>query len=145
MITFNLQDVKYKLSNRNEIRAWLKSEILSLGFKPGDINFILCNDDYLLKLNIKYLKHNTLTDILTFDYSEKGKLSGDIFLSVERIWENAKKFEKPIENEVLRVMIHGVLHLSGLKDKKQEEKAMMRTKEDESIARYFISKQQNKI
>lgn len=137
MITFNFQEVKVKISKRTDTRNWIVNEIIALGHKPGNINFIFCNDIFLSELNIKYLKHNTLTDILTFDYSVKNKLSGDIFISVERVAENARKYGKTIDNELKRVMIHGVLHLAGLKDKTDKERETMRKMEDSCLERYF--------
>ena len=95
-----------------------------------DLNFIFCNDLFLLKMNKRYLKHNSLTDIITFNYSNKNNLSGDVFISIDRVKENALLFSESFENELKRVIIHGVLHLLGYKDKSKKEKNNMRNKED---------------
>lgn len=134
MITFNIQDVKLKLANRKLTRSWLSMEIIALGYKTGNINYIFCNDEYLSALNIKYLAHKTLTDIITFDYTERTRLSGDIFISVERVAENAGIFGKQFYDELNRVMIHGVLHLAGFKDKTEADKLKMRKQEDTCIS-----------
>lgn len=103
------------------------------GFTIGDINYIFCDDEYLLKINLEYLNHDTLTDIITFDYVENGVLSGDIYISIERVRENAVIFSVPFEQELLRVLAHGVLHLCGYKDKTNKDSVLMRQKEDTAI------------
>lgn len=133
MINFNFQNVALKLKQRELLRSWIKEIIASEGYRTGEINYIFCNDEYLSGINLNYLKHNTLTDIITFDYTEKKKISGDVFISVERVNENAKKFEKQFYDELHRVMIHGVLHLAGYKDKDESSKIEMRRKEDECL------------
>jgi probable rRNA maturation factor len=100
----------------------------------GDLTYVFCSDEYLLSLNQKFLNHNTLTDIITFDYSEAKTLSGEIYISIERVAENAEKFKVAFEDELHRVMIHGVLHLAGYKDKRPAEKALMRKKEEASLS-----------
>jgi len=130
MISFTEVEIKYTLKNRLKVRSWVKSIVEAEGKSAGDITYVFCNDDYLGNMNEKYLKHNTLTDIITFDYSEKGRLSGDIFISLERIKENSENFDTSFNQELGRVMAHGVLHLSGYKDKSPEEKEVMRSKED---------------
>lgn len=130
MISFTEVEIKYTLKNRLKVRSWVKSILEAEGKSAGDITYVFCNDDYLGNMNEKYLKHNTLTDIITFDYSENRKLSGDIFISLERIQENSENFSTSFNQELGRVMAHGVLHLSGYKDKSPEEKKVMRTKED---------------
>lgn len=134
MIIFNIQDVKLKLANRKQIRSWLSSEIIALGYKTGNINYIFCNDEYLSALNNKYLAHKTITDSITFDYTEGTKLSGDIVISVERVADNAGIFGKQFYDELNRVMIHGVLHLAGFKDKTEADKLKMRKQEDTCIS-----------
>jgi probable rRNA maturation factor len=99
-------------------------------FSCGEINFIFCNDNYLLQINNEFLKHDFYTDIITFDYSRKKKISGDLYLSLERIEENAVIFGNSLLDEILRVMIHGVLHLMGYNDKTKNERKIMREKED---------------
>jgi len=139
MITFNNQKIKFTLKNKTLIKKWIISVIEKEKKKAGDINFIFCSDEELLKINQQYLNHNTYTDIITFDYSENNppdslkkvvSISGDIFISIDRVEENAKKFSKTFENELHRVMIHGVLHLLGNTDKTKKAKTEMRIKED---------------
>jgi len=100
------------------------------GFSCGDINFIFCNDEYLLKINKEFLNHDYYTDIITFDYSENKIISGDLFLSLDRIRENANFFKIPLLDEILRVMIHGILHLVGYNDKNRNERKLMKEKEN---------------
>jgi probable rRNA maturation factor len=130
MISFSTVEVDFNLKNKLKVKAWVKSILESEKKMAGDITYIFCNDDYLGSMNEKYLKHDTLTDIITFDYSEKGILSGDIFISTERIKENAESFKIGFDAELGRVMAHGVLHLSGYKDKTADDKKEMRSKED---------------
>jgi rRNA maturation RNase YbeY len=130
MISFTSIETNYILKNKLKIRNWIKSILEKEGALAGDITFVFCNDDYLWDLNQKYLNHKTLTDIITFDYSEKGKLSGDICISIERVKENASTYSKTFDEELGRVMAHGVLHLAGYKDKNSEDKKVMRSKED---------------
>ncbi|MFZ4546345.1 MAG: rRNA maturation RNase YbeY [Bacteroidales bacterium] len=130
MISFSTIETKYNFKNRLKIRKWVQSIMEGEVKLFGDISYVLCNDEYLLSMNNKYLKHDTLTDIITFDYSENGILAGDIFISIERVIENAKNFKVSVDEELGRVMAHGVLHLSGYKDKKLEDKKLMRSKED---------------
>jgi probable rRNA maturation factor len=136
MINFTSIETNYILKNKLQIRNWIKS-ILEAEMKlAGDITFVFCNDAYLGNLNKKFLRHNTLTDIITFDYSENGKLSGDICISIERINENSAKYGKTFNEELGRVMAHGVLHLAGYKDKNPEDKKEMRRKEDQYLPTY---------
>jgi rRNA maturation RNase YbeY len=130
MISFSNVETDFKLKNKLKVRNWVRSILAQEGKRFGDISYVFCTDAYLLKMNIEYLKHDTLTDIITFDYSENGKLAGDIFISIERVIENAKSFSVSVDEELGRVLAHGVLHLSGYKDKKPDDKKLMRTKED---------------
>ncbi len=133
MIKFHNQDIDYKLKNKTQLKKWIEAVVKKGKKTAGEINFIFCSDDYLLNLNQQYLNHNTLTDIITFDYSKeaaKNQISGDIFISAERVEENALKFGKTKENEMQRVVIHGVLHLLGYKDKTKTTKAEMTRQED---------------
>lgn len=133
MITFNNQDISFTLKNKTILKTWIKATIEKKKRKAGDINFIFCSDEHLLGVNQQFLNHNTYTDIITFDYSKddsKMPISGDIFISVERVEENAKKFGKTKENEMHRVLIHGTLHLLGYKDKTKATKAEMTKQED---------------
>ena len=130
MISFSKVETKYDLKNKLKVKSWVKTVLETEGKKTGDITYVFCSDEYLLSMNEKYLKHDTLTDIITFDYSEKDILSGDIFISIERIKENAVSFNTTFNQEIGRVMAHGVLHLAGYKDKNPEDKKVMRSKED---------------
>jgi len=130
-MNFFNENITIVLSNKRILRKWISEAIEREGKEAGDINFIFCNDDYLLELNFKYLKHNTLTDILTFSLDdEDGILCGDIYISLPRVKENAIKFNQKLQDEVHRIMIHGILHLAGYKDKTKREKFVMRIKED---------------
>lgn len=125
------EDISIKIKNKLNLKRWIKATILAEKKSLGELNYIFCNDEYLHEMNVEYLNHDTLTDIITFDNSEvKDEITGDIFISVDRIVDNASKFEVSIEDELHRVMVHGVLHLIGYKDKKKEEKETMRFKEN---------------
>lgn len=115
---------------------WLEEIILSEGKKIGEINYIFCNDEYLLKVNQDYLQHDYYTDIITFDYVKGKTISGEIFVSLQRISDNASTLSKNFEEELRRVLAHGILHLSGYKDKTEEEEKLMRSKEDFYLAKY---------
>lgn len=129
MISFNYE-LDFKLPNEEEVSVWISSVISSEDFKEGDINYIFCNDEYLLNLNVEFLKHDSLTDIISFDYSVGKELHGDIFISIERVIDNAKSFEVSFEKELNRVLVHGVLHYCGYKDKSDKDVKVMREKED---------------
>ncbi len=139
-INFFNEDLSYTVKQKGELRKWILGTIRQEGYSCGDLTFILCSDAYLLDMNIKYLNHNTLTDVITFDNSEtEGLIEGDIFISIERVAENAKLFNVSTENELHRVFIHGVLHLLGYEDKGEENKARMTLKEDQYLAlRSFV-------
>lgn len=128
MIIFNYE-TDFKLKNEEKTRSWISLCIKEYGFKEGDINYIFCDDEYLLKLNREFLQHDTLTDIISFDYTVGKEIGGDIFISVERVNENAKKYSQSIDNEIHRVIIHGVLHYFGYKDKSLTESENMRSQE----------------
>lgn len=133
MIEFNYE-TDFKLENEEIVQKWISACIESYGFKEGELNYIFCNDDYLLKLNVEFLEHDTLTDIISFDYTMGKLISGDIFISVERVRENADLFNQTFDNELNRVIIHGVLHYMGFKDKNPKDKELMRTEEDKCLA-----------
>ena len=133
-INFFLENVSYVVRNKTGLRGWINTTIRQEGKSAGELNFIFCNDDYLLDLNIKYLKHNTLTDILTFSSGSDKTISGDIFISLPRVWENAVKFDQTMEDELHRVMIHGILHLTGYSDSTVQDKLLMREKENHYLA-----------
>ncbi len=132
-ITFNTEDVSFALTSKLSLKTWIKQVIASYGKKLGAINYIFCSDEYLLAMNQQYLQHDEYTDIITFDYSENNVVSGDIFISIERIRENAEERAISFDLELRRVMVHGVLHLLGLKDKSEQEAGMMRSAEDQAL------------
>ena len=139
MINFNYE-TDFTLENEEAIAAWLTNVITSENKKEGEINYIFCDDEYLHKINLEYLNHDTLTDIISFDYTMGNELSGDIFVSVERVKDNAKDFNVVFEEELKRVLVHGVLHYCGYKDKGEAEEMMMRSKEDEKIALFHVER-----
>ena len=132
MITFN-SETSFTLKNQNKLVKWIGDVVSSEGFQVGEINYIFCDDSYLNKINQEFLNHDTFTDVISFDYTLGKEIGGDIFISIERVLENAEKFNEVFENELHRVMIHGILHFMGYKDKTKKEKTLMRTKEDENI------------
>ena len=132
MITFN-SETSFTLNNQNKLVKWIGDVVSSEGFQVGEINYIFCDDSYLNKINQEFLNHDTFTDVISFDYTLGKEVGGDIFISIERVLENAEKFNEVFENELHRVMIHGILHFMGYKDKTKKEKTLMRTKEDENI------------
>ena len=133
MISFNYE-TDLQLANEDNLSQWISNTILEEGFNEGEINYIFCDDAYLLGLNIEFLDHDTLTDIISFDYTLGQLISGDIYISVERVRDNAKDFEVSFENELSRVMIHGILHYCGFQDKSESEEAEMRLKENYYMA-----------
>lgn len=137
MINFNYE-TDFELDNEPAYEQWLSAVILSENKKEGEINYIFCDDEYLHKINLEYLNHDTLTDIISFDYSVGNELNGDIFVSVERVRDNAVDFKTVFEEELRRVLAHGILHYSGYKDKSDADAALMRSKEDEKIAMFHV-------
>jgi probable rRNA maturation factor len=130
-INFFTENISYVIRYKGALKKWISDTIDMEGKVAGDLNFILCDDDFLSAMNFKYLRHKTLTDILTFSLDdENGRLCGDIFISLTRVRENAVKFHQKVEDELHRVMIHGVLHLIGYNDSAKSEKVEMRGKED---------------
>jgi len=138
-INFFSEDIKYVLRDKVAVRKWLMDAALNEGCIIGEVSIIFCSDAYLLEQNKRYLKHSTLTDIITFDSSDGKNLSGDIFISIERVCENAIKYKVPKNQELRRVMIHGLLHLCGYKDKTASERKKMRRKEDEYLLKTTLS------
>ncbi len=132
MIDFHYE-TDFKLTNEIQLTNWVVSCIESDAFKVGEINYIFCDDAYLHKLNVEFLQHDTFTDIISFDNTLGKIISGDIFISVERVKENSKTFNTSFDEEIHRVMIHGVLHYMGFKDKSKEEQAIMRAKENQCL------------
>lgn len=137
MINFNYE-TDFTLENEEAIAAWLTNVITSENKKEGEINYIFCDDEYLHKINLEYLNHDTLTDIISFDYTMGNELSGDIFVSIERVNDNAKDFNVVFEEELKRVLVHGILHYCGYKDKGEAEELLMRSKEDEKTALFHV-------
>ena len=133
-INFYNEETSYLVKHKMQLREWLQLAITEEGFVTGPINIILTNDEYLAKMNLQYLQHDTLTDIITFDYTEAGKISGDLFISIDRVAENATTFSRSIAEELHRVMVHGVLHLCGYSDKKIAEKKTMTRMEDHYLS-----------
>ena len=129
MILFHSR-TEFQISTKRTLKSWIKIVAKKEGAVVKDLNFIFCNDEFLLEKNKTYLKHNLLTDIITFDYSDQNAISGDIFISIDRVKANALSFSESFENELKRVIIHGVLHLLSYKDKSKKEKKIMREKED---------------
>lgn len=135
-IHFFTEDIQYTLKQKTKIRFWIASTIKEEGYTLEELNFILCSDDYLLRINQDYLQHDDYTDVITFDNTEELKtIVGDIFISVDRIKENAKQFKSNTETELCRVMIHGTLHLLGYKDKTKASKIEMTAKENFYLAK----------
>lgn len=132
MIAFNYETL-FRLKDENLLVKWIEKVVLEKGFEIGEINYIFCDDIYLHKLNVEFLQHDTLTDIISFDNSLGKLISGDIFISVERVSENAADFKVSFEEEIHRVMIHGVLHYMGFKDKSDVEKTEMRNAENSAL------------
>ena len=132
MIEFHFKS-ELRIDDKSEYTDWIDRIIQSEGFVAGQIDYIFCTDEYLLQLNQEYLNHDTLTDIITFDYTDGKLISGDIFISTERVEDNAKEFQVDVLNELRRVMSHGILHLVGYGDKSNEEAKLMREKEEEKI------------
>ncbi len=132
MIGFNYE-TDFQLSNEKVVAKWIQNLISNKGFETGEISYVFCDDAYLHKLNVEFLQHDTLTDIISFDNCIGKLLSGDIFISIERVYENAIDFDTSFEEELHRVMIHGVLHYMGYKDKSDKEKMMMREVENKAL------------
>lgn len=137
MISFNYE-VEFDLSNEEHFSKWISEVILSENKKEGDINYIFCDDEYILEINKQYLQHDYYTDIISFDYSVGNELHGDIFISVDRVRENAIDFNVSFDEELKRVVIHGVLHYCGYKDKSEDDEQVMRQKEDEKIKMFHV-------
>lgn len=130
-VDFYNQDISFKLPKPRKTKQWIREIIAREKKRLAHLNYIFCSDEYLLTINQQYLKHKTLTDIITFDNSEgKDAVEGDIFISVERVRANAEELETEFDEELHRVLIHGVLHLLGYSDKSDREKSVMRKKED---------------
>lgn len=134
MITFVDEDSKSNLKNRRIIKSWIAQVIEQYGFKLGNLCYIFCSDDYILDVNKRYLNHDYYTDIITFDFVESGVVSGDMFISVDTVRSNSAQYSASYTDELHRVIIHGVLHLCGLKDKTPSAEKKMRAAEDKALA-----------
>ena len=137
MISFNYE-TDFELENEAQYEDWISRIIESEGFDEGEINYIFCDDEYLHKINVEYLDHDTLTDIISFDYTVGNVLQGDIFVSIERVRDNANDFNVSFEEELKRVLSHGVLHYCGYKDKSPKDEALMRSKEEEKMQMFHV-------
>ncbi len=133
-IFFHTEDISFALESESTTSNWLLKLVESHNKKVGELNYIFCSDDYLLKMNQEHLKHDYFTDIITFDYCEDDWISGDLFISIDRTNENAKTFGKTQINELNRVIAHGLLHLLGFKDKTAEDIAEMRSMEERALS-----------
>lgn len=135
MIYFDSEDIDIPQFVNDQTKEWISTTIQSFDKRVGELRFVFCSDEFLYQMNVKYLNHNTYTDIITFDTSENPKfVSGELFVSLDRIRENAENNAKTIENEVFRVIIHGVLHLLGFKDKKESDIIEMRSQEEKCLS-----------
>lgn len=137
MVLFNYE-TDFQLDNESIYEEWVDAIIESEGKEAGEINYIFCDDDYLHNINMQYLNHDTLTDIISFDYCIGDLISGDIFISVDRVKDNAKEYEVLFHVELLRVMSHGILHYCGYKDKSADDEKLMRIKEQEKINMFHV-------
>lgn len=136
MINYFFEDTNFKFNKRRATSKWLKSAIALENRKLGDISIIYCSDDYLLEINKQYLSHDYYTDVITFNYCEGDLISGDIFISVDTIKANAEEYGASFDNELCRVMVHGILHLIGYDDDCESNQLIMRQKEDFYLERY---------
>ncbi len=137
-IYFQSEDADYKVHDKNRLKSWISETIKNENnlYKVGEINFVFCSDIFIREMGKKYLYHDYFTDVITFNYSEKNKISGDIYISVETVSDNAATYSKSVDNEMLRVMIHGVLHLLGYDDATDAERQKMSELEDLYLAKY---------
>ena len=137
MINYFFEEID-KVEIHSKTSEWLKNLIQTENKKLGEINYIFCDDEYLHKINVEYLDHDTLTDIISFDYTVGNLIQGDIFVSIERVKDNANDFNVSFDEELKRVLSHGVLHYCGYKDKSPEDEALMRSKEEEKMQMFHV-------
>ena len=138
MISFLTENIKMPKLDRKALRAWIAAVAASYeGRKVGNLNYIFCNDDRILEVNKEFLGHDYFTDIITFDYSEPGVVSGDMYISLETVLTNSEKFHTLYDKELLRVIIHGVLHLCGINDKGRGERAVMEAAEERALDMWY--------
>lgn len=133
-IHFFCEDINYRLTQKSELRDWLYLVVTDHSKKIKQVNYIFCTDQYLRQINKRFLRHNDYTDIITFDYAEDDHIQSDVFISLERVRDNAATYNVTVTNELHRVLVHGLLHLVGYKDKSPDEKALMTQKEE-----YYLS------
>ena len=136
MIEFSLEEVNVPGLDSEHFALWLCNVIRDEGFDVGEVNVIFCSDEALLKMNISFLQHDYYTDIITFDYCEQKTVSGDLFISIDRVLENSEELNTDYDSELKRVCVHGVLHLCGYKDKSEGDEKQMRLKEDFYLNKY---------
>ena len=134
MITFNIEDADPKLKNKRLLKSWIAKVADSYGLKTGDLAYVFCSDDRILEVNKEFLQHDYYTDFITFDYCEGDTISGDMYISVDTVRTNSELFSTSFINEMHRVIIHGVLHLCGLKDKAPDDEKKMREAEAKALA-----------
>ena len=132
-VFFHKENVSFSI-NEELVVKWLNESVRPLGFVIGELSFIFCSDEYLKEINVKYLNHDFFTDVITFDYSKEKLLFGDVYVSTDRVKENAKTYNSSFNKELFRVIIHGVLHLCGFNDKTKKEKTLIRSKENEALS-----------
>lgn len=137
MISFNYE-LDFTLEQEDVYASWIENIIVSENKILGEISYIFCDDDFLHNINMQYLNHDTLTDIISFDYTEGDVISGDIFISVERVEDNANDFNVSFDEELKRVLAHGILHYCGYKDKSDSDALLMRSKEEEKIKMFHV-------
>lgn len=138
MINYREADIKCRVEGKRRVSSWLKSVIEAKGCELGEINIVSCSDDYLLETNVQFLEHDYYTDIITFDYTDGDTISGDLMISFDRVKDNAKKEGVKFQNELRRVMVHGVLHLIGFGDKTDEEALEMRAQENNALKMFHV-------
>lgn len=143
ILFYTQENFTFRLREKNRIRLWLEKSAQEENKKIRLLTYIFCTDDYLLHINKQYLNHDTYTDIITFDYTEGNNLNGEIYISVQRVKENAKIYKVSFKEELLRVLVHGLLHLSGYKDKTKKEKEYMRQKETEKLNLFHVKQEKN--
>lgn len=136
LISFHAEEIDFALPEEERVKKWISSIIESEGYQLQQLTYIFCSDTYLHQINLEYLQHDTYTDIITFPYGQSPLIHSDIFISVDRVKENASKFQVPFEQELRRVIIHGVLHLCGYPDKTEAEARLMREKEEEALNKW---------
>ncbi len=132
-ITFQAENIDFPKIRKRDTKNWIKKVAENFDKKIGDINYLFCNDEKILEVNNQYLSHDFYTDIITFDYSEGNKISGDIFISLDTVRSNSQKFNTDFLEELYRVIIHGILHLCGVNDKSDKEEKQMRLAENDTL------------